>query len=118
MVSCNYTDQKQIGKNYFIRSINSKEFIDIGYGEENFSEGFIPNTVFEVLWNEKYILVKRHPINQSNLVDFFIIKKVKDDIRLASKNRIGPLSKENYKKTINQLNIKENTLNKVVYNSW
>jgi len=93
LTSCDYHYQKQIGENYFIRCIENRNRMNIGFGATDTSEGLISSTVFEVFYDDEYILVKRHPITKGKEVtEYYIIKKVKFGVAKASKNMYGPLT--------------------------
>ncbi|MCH7408064.1 hypothetical protein MM239_01545 [Belliella sp. DSM 111904] len=67
--------------------------MSIGFGKSELNEGLIDQTVFEVNWNDEFILSKRHPskgINFTNFdrnqVNYYMIKKVDfGDIKLLKK---------------------------------
>jgi hypothetical protein len=119
--SCDYY-QKQIGENYFIRWVNTRESMDIGFGMKDGSEGLIKETVFEVHWNDEYIIAKRHPrdgtgddgINRS-ITEYYILKKVKFGEAKASQNMFGPLIKEEYKSKKAELGLIESEMESLFF---
>ncbi|MCH7414372.1 hypothetical protein MM213_12810 [Belliella sp. R4-6] len=114
LLSCDYFYQKQIGEFYFLRAVNSPVTMSIGFGTSEINEGLINQTVFEVHWNEEYILAKRHPSQGVNVgdidrdqVDYYIIKKVDFGDKRATEYVEGPLSKGDYSKRIFELELDE-----------
>jgi hypothetical protein len=118
-ISCDYWYQKQIGENYFIRCIESRDRMDIGFGTSESSEGLIGNTVFEVHWNNKYILAKRHPAHlgasRKSVIEYYVVKKVKFGEAKASQNMYGPLNLEEYEKKKRELGLDEGKMESVVF---
>lgn len=119
--SCDYY-QKQIGENYFIRAINSRETMDIGFGKKDGSEGIVDQTVFEVHWNDLYILAKRHPLEgvgndgiNRDSTEYYILKKVKFGEAKASQNMFGPLTKQEYKFKKEELGLIESEMESITY---
>jgi hypothetical protein len=84
--------------------------MDIGFGTTGSSEGLIEPTVFEVHWNDLYILAKRHPlnlgVNSKSVTDHYIIRKV-SAAREVLANTYGPLNFEDYEKKKTELGINE-----------
>lgn len=116
LISCDYRYQKQIGESYFIRCIETRDRMDIGFGTPESSEGLVENTVFEVHWNEKYILAKRHPAKFGKTVtEYYVIKKVKFGEAKASENMFGPLTFEEYQKKKFELSLDENKMESEVF---
>lgn len=119
--SCDYTYQKQIGENYFIRCIESRERMDIGFGEKDGSEGLIQQTVFEVHWDNSHILAKRHPSGfgspeiDRSITEYYVVKKVKFGEDKASKNMFGPLDLNQYEKKKLELSIDESNMESIVF---
>lgn len=119
--SCDYEYQKQIGENYFIRCIESRERMNIGFGNKDGSEGLIDETVFEVYWNEQYIIALRHPpikgsggINH-DVTEYYIIRKVILGEEKASSNTYGPLTREEYEIKIKELRLDTSKMQSVVF---
>ncbi len=116
LTGCDYSYQKQIGESYFIRCIEQRYRMDIGFGHQDGSEGFISQTVFEVYWNSKYILAKRHPEfhNNKKLTEYYIAEKVVFPER-GWDYLIGPLNKADYEKKIKELNLDLDKMEHVVF---
>ncbi len=93
--------------------------MNIGFGTSEISEEIIGNTVFEVHWNEKFILVKRHPANlgdsRKSVIEYYVVKKVKFGEAKASQNMFGPLTLEEYKKKKLELSINESEMKVEVF---
>ena len=61
--------------------------------ERNDCIGRIPETVFSVGWNERFIVAKQHPSNNKAVTNYFILEMARDS-KLAdpSASVTGPLS--------------------------
>ena len=116
--SCDSYYQKQIGDFYFIRYIDLKRTMDIGFGNKESSEGLVDPTVFEVYWNEKYILVKTHPDFLENrlLTEYYVIEKVRFGEKRAKDYMIGPINEEQYEMEIKKLKLNINNMEHILYN--
>ncbi|MCH7408057.1 hypothetical protein MM239_01510 [Belliella sp. DSM 111904] len=120
---CDYSYQKEIGESYFLRAINSPVTMSIGFGNSKINEGLIDQTIFEVHWNDDFILAKRHPSKGINLadidrnqVDCYVIKKVNFRDKKASEYVEGPLRKEDYSKRILELGLDEDDMSSLTFN--
>jgi len=109
--SCDYSYEKQIGENYFVRCIESRERMSICFGTSDFNEGIIGQTVYEVHWNDQYILAKRHPSNlgskKKEVTEYYILKKVIFGEAKASPNMYGPFILKEYEKKKEELGLLE-----------
>jgi len=120
LIACiDYSYQKQIGESYFIRCIEQRYRMSIGFGTAEISEGLIPQTVYEVHWNDKYILAKRHPSElfekSKTVTEYYVVKKVKFGEAKASKNMFGPLNLEEYNQKKRELGLKESEMETVLF---
>ena len=95
--ACDYTYQKQIGESYFLRAIDLKESMCIGFGTKESNEGIVPSTVYEVQWNDEIILAKQHPKN-SDETYYYLIRKTKFGVEKGTKYMDGPISEYEAKK--------------------
>lgn len=86
--------------------------VDIGYGytDSEGSEGFIDQTVFEVFWDNNYIIAKRYPNLDKKIIEYYIAKKVKDDIKLAVKNRFGPYNLKQFDTKLKEFKLDTNEM--------
>ena len=114
--------QKQIGENYFIRCIDVRESMSIGFGTEVGNEGIVDQTVFEAHWNDDYILAKRHPLEapgidgiNREITEYYILKKVKFGEAKASQNMFGPLTKEEYINKKKELGLIESEMESISF---
>lgn len=115
MTGCDFEGQDQIGKNYFLRKGDLKKDVDIGFGTKEVSEGIIGPTVFEVYWNDDFILAKRHPISKGKkIVEYYILKKVVFGEAKASENMFGPLTLEQFEMMKKKLSIKEEEMKSII----
>jgi hypothetical protein len=89
--ACDYTYQKQIGESYFLRALDLKESMCIGFGTKDLNEGIVPRTVYEVQWNDEIIIAKQHPIN-SDETNYYLIGKTKFGVEKGTKYMDGPIS--------------------------
>lgn len=115
--ACDSYYQKQIGESYFLRYTDLKRTMDLGFGTEESSEGLIPPTVFEVYWNDQYILVKTHPDFPDNrtLTDYYIIEKVVFGEKRARDYMVGPVAKQAYERNIKALHLHLDDMEHIVY---
>ncbi len=92
--------------------------MDIGFGNKELSESLIEQTVFEVYWNEKYILAKRHPEFKENkqLTEYYIIEKVIFGEERARDFMMGPVNKKVFDQKIKELNLNIEDMEHIVYN--
>lgn len=114
-----YSYEKQIGESYFIRCIESRDRMDIGFGSKEISEQLVGNTVFEVHWDSTFITAKRHPAGlgeeKRSVTEYFIVKKVKFGKENASENMYGPLTSDEYIQMKSDLGINEGKMDSVVF---
>ncbi|MFD2036343.1 hypothetical protein ACFSKL_16180 [Belliella marina] len=122
LLGCDYSYQKQIGESYFLRAVNSPVTMSIGFGSSEINEGLINQTVFEVHWNEEYILAKRHPSKGVNVgdidrdqVDYYVIKKVDFGKERASEYVVGPITINDYSKRILELGLNEKDMSSLTF---
>ena len=114
--ACDYNYNKQIGDHYFIRCIENRQRMNIGFGTEELSEGIIEGTVFEVHWNDDYILAKRHPISKGkDVTEYYVIKKVVFGEEKASENMFGPLTLDEFEAKKKELSIQEEKMEKILF---
>lgn len=115
LVGCGFSKQKQIGESYFLRKGDLKRDVDIGFGNSSSSEGIVGPTVFEVYWNNDFILAKRHPVSkEKNLVEYYILKKVVFGKEKASENMFGPLTLEQFEAKKKELLIQEEDMERIL----
>lgn len=119
--SCDYY-QKQIGEYYFIRCIDVRESMSIGFGTKDANEGILGPTVFEIHWNSDYILAKRHPLQapgingiNRDITDYYILKKVKFGEAKASQNIDGPMKREEYEIKKKELALTESEMEAITF---
>jgi len=103
--ACDYTYQKQIGENYFLRAIDMKESMCIGFGTKDSNEGIVPSTIYEVQWNDDIILAKQHP-NNSNETYYYLIRKTKFGLEKGTKYMEGPISEYEAKNILKEAGVK------------
>jgi len=116
MIGCDFRGQEQIGESYFLRKGDLKRDVDIGFGTSSSSEGIIGATVFEVQWDDDFILAKRHPISKDeNLVEYYILKKVVFGKAKASENMFGPLTLGQFEVKKKELSIKEEDMETILF---
>lgn len=115
-ISCD-SNYKHLGDGYYLRRGDLHFMVDIGYGysDSEDSAGFIDQTVFEVYWNDDYIIAKRHPSLEETKTEYFVVKKIRDNIKLAVKNRYGPLNYEQYINKIIEFNLDTNSMEHIVF---
>lgn len=122
VTACDYSYQKEIGKNYYVRAVNSPVTMDIGFGTSDISEVLIKQTVFEVHWNDNFALVKRHPSEgithefiEKNIIEYYIVKKIKYGEEKASQNIEGPMNREEFEERKVELGLSETQMESVTF---
>lgn len=121
---CDYSYQRKIVGDYYLRAVNSPVTMDIGFGTSEVSEVLVKQTVFEIHWNDEFILAKRHPsegLNYESIIrhdiEFYIIKKVKYGEEKASQNIEGPMNKEKFEKRKVELGLREEKMKSITFDN-
>jgi hypothetical protein len=115
--ACDGYYQKQVGESYFIRYVDLKRTMDIGFGTNGSSEELIGPTVYEVYWNERYILAKTHPDfpDDRKRTDYYLIEKVLFGEKRARAYLVGPVTKSEYERQIKALKLTPEDMEHIVY---
>lgn len=118
LIGCDFRGQEQIGESYFLRKGDLKRDVDIGFGTNELSEGVVAPTVFEVHWDDDFILAKRYPVSKDeNMVEYYILKKVVFGEEKASENMFGPLTLVEFEDKKKELSIQEEKMEKILFDN-
>ena len=119
---CDFSTES-LGHGYFLRAIDGKQNMAVAYGDRSRNAAIVDQTVFEVLYNENFILAKRHPsklgvnlgaINRDS-TEYYVIEKIADDTDNPYRTVNGPLSFEMYKEQLKILGLQEEDLEKLSF---
>jgi hypothetical protein len=113
LYSCGFVINKQIIVNYYITATDAVEDLSICYHEPADDQNYgvvIEPMVFEVGYNEKYIIAKQHPCKFPNPPDTTItnyyILPLKKGMNWRTKNGlIGPLTLKQFNEKRKELGI-------------
>lgn len=119
LMSCN-DYAVDLGEGYLLRAIDGKENMAVGYGDKRFNVAVVDQTVFEVLWNDSFVLAKRHPSKlgvtiatvDRDSVEYYIIEKITNERDNPHRKVNGPFGLKVYNEKLRQLGINENHLEK------
>ncbi|MDO1451904.1 hypothetical protein Q0590_36885 [Rhodocytophaga aerolata] len=110
-----YSYEKKLIGRYYLDAIDSEESMQLSYKDEDsgVGEGIIGETVFEVGWNDKFIVVKQHPHEfgeplNNQITNYYIVKVVHSNHYQTIKNNIvGPLNREEFNDMRKKLEVPE-----------
>ena len=91
---CGFVHDEKITGPYRLVAIDISEQMSVCYTlEKSDCIGRIPETVFSVGWNDRFIVAKQHPSNNRSVTNYFILELARDG-KLAdpSASVTGPLS--------------------------
>ena len=110
---------KQIDKNIYLIATDVMDQMSLSYKvSDNSYEGIIDETVFEIQYNERYIVAKQHPKNRRNqiikdLTYYYIIDLDKE---IGPANKPSQLTKEEFSERMNKNNLSEPLKNVINFN--
>ena len=119
---CDLSTQS-LGDGYLLRAIDGKQNMVVAYGDRSGNSAIIDQTVFEVLYNENFILAKRHPsklgvnlgsINKDS-TEYYVIEKIANDTGNPYRTVNGPLSFEMYEEQLESLGLQEREFEKISF---
>jgi hypothetical protein len=108
----NLTERKIIGNYYLVSTDRNEDETSLSYklsSGDNYI-GIIPETVFEIGYNEFFIIAKQHPkdINKNqdkSGINFFILPIMTLDTLYPQKYLLGPFNETNFINERKKLNI-------------
>ena len=119
---CDLSTQS-LGDGYLLRAIDGKQNMVVAYGDRSRNAAIVDQTVFEVWYNENFILAKRHPsklgvnlgtINKDS-TEYYVIEKITDDTDNPYRTVNGPFSFEIYEQQLKSLGLQEEELEKLFF---
>ncbi|MFC5537624.1 hypothetical protein ACFPQ1_25120, partial [Rhodocytophaga aerolata] len=111
-----YSYEKKLIGGYYLDAIDSEESMQLTYKYEDsgVGEGIIGETIFDVGWNDKFIVVKQHPHQfgeplNKGLTNYYIVRVVHNTINYQTikNNIIGPLNGEEFNEMKKKLEVPE-----------
>ncbi|WP_333662222.1 hypothetical protein [Chishuiella changwenlii] len=114
--SCNDIKSNQIIGRYYLVAVDTKDDMSIGYevDESGNTVDVVPETIFSVGNNDKYIIAKQHPNTNRKITNYFIIPIYKEFTYFPEKGVIGPLSLDEFIAKQKELNISTITFDKTI----
>jgi hypothetical protein len=94
LAGCGFVHDEEITGPYRLVAVDISEEMMVCFGLENGDcVGRIPETVFSVGWNKRFIVAKQHPQGNRAITNYFVLDMTLDN-KLAdpSTSVIGPLS--------------------------
>ena len=112
-----------LGGGYILRAIDGKENMAVAYGDKSFSVAIVDQTVFEVLWNDDFILARRHPSKlgvevatiKRDSIEYYIVEKIANEKDNPHRKVKGPLNLAEYEVELRQLGLNESRLQKTFF---
>ncbi len=102
LAGCGFVHDEHLTGPYRLVAVDTPEEMSICYTlEKNDCIGRIPDTVFSVGWNERFIIAKQHPSNNKATTNYFILEIARDS-KFAEPNEsvTGPLSKSEFEEKL------------------
>ena len=95
----------------------------VAYGDKSFSVAIVDQTVFEVLWNDDFILARRHPSKlgvevatiKRDSIEYYIVEKIANEKDNPHRKVKGPLNLAEYEVELRQLGLNESRLQKTFF---
>jgi hypothetical protein len=101
--------------NYYLIALDDNKELGLFYRDPKTPSPYgrvVPNTVFAVGCDEKYIILKQHSYRPSTssygITNYYIVLVEKDLTRANPKNLMGPLTYEQFISKRHELNISDN----------
>jgi hypothetical protein len=94
LAGCGFVHDEEITGPYRLVAVDISEQMIVCFGLENGNcVGRIPETVFSVGWNERFIVAKQHPQDNKAVTNYFVLDMTLDNESAdPSTSVIGPLS--------------------------
>ena len=111
LAGCGFVHDEKITGPYRLVAVDVSNQMRVCYTLENdVCMGRIPETVFSVGWNERFIVAKQHPSNNRAVTNYFILEIARDS-KLAdpSASVTGPLTAAAFQERVAQLALPEFT---------
>ena len=107
LASCGFVHDEKITGPYRLVAIDVSEQMSVCYTlEKGDCIGRIPETVFSVGWNDRFIVAKQHPSNNKSVTNYFILEMARDSqLAEPSASVTGPLSAAAFKEKVAPLGL-------------
>lgn len=107
LIGCDGLKSEHITERYYLVAVDSAEEMTLSYSvdNDNSTVGVVSKTVFSVGYNDEYIIVKQHPLNNRKIINYFIVPIYKSINYSPEKGVIGPLSLKQFEENRKDLNI-------------
>ncbi len=93
-VGCGFVHDEEIVGPYRLIAVDTDSQMNVSYDSGDGSAiGRIPETVFSIGYNQKYIVAKQHPNNNRAVTNFFYLDTSKDCVYANPEDSVvGPLT--------------------------
>jgi hypothetical protein len=111
LAGCGFVHDEKIVGPYRLAAIDVFEQMGVCYTvEKGDCIGRIPETVFSVGWNDRFIVAKQHPSNNKLVTNYFILEIARDgQLASPSASVTGPLSAAAFEKMAASLGLPQFT---------
>ena len=105
--SCGFVHDEEIVGPYRLIAVDTDSQMSVSYDVGNGSTvGRIPETVFSIGYDQRYIVAKQHPDDNRTIINFFYLDMTKDSGYANSKDSVvGPLTEREYSVASAQLGL-------------
>ena len=95
---CGYVHDEKLTGPYRLIAVDVDEQMNVSYSLPNGSAvGRIPETVFSVGWNDRYIVAKQHPKNNRSITNYYYLDMSHDSAYAdPSASVTGPLAESDF----------------------
>ena len=95
---CGYAHDEKLTGPYRLIAVDVDEQMDVSYSLPKGSAiGRIPETVFSVGWNDRYIVAKQHPKNNRSITNYYYLDMSRDSAYAdPSASVTGPLVESDF----------------------
>ena len=95
---CGFVHEEHLTGPYCLIAVDTLDEMEVAYRLPNGNAiGRIPETVFAVGWNERYIVARRHPQNNRSITHFYYLDMTRDSpYAEPSASVTGPLSESEF----------------------
>ena len=95
---CGYAHDEKLTGPYRLIAVDVDEQMDVSYSLPKGSAlGRIPETVFSVGWNDRYIVAKQHPKNNRSITNYYYLDMSRDSAYAdPSASVTGPMAESDF----------------------
>jgi nitrous oxide reductase accessory protein NosL len=104
---CGYAHDEKLTGPYRLIAVDVDEQMDVSYSLPNGGAiGRIPETVFSVGWNDRYIVAKQHPKNNRSITNYYYLDMSRDSTYAdPSASVAGPLKESDFLRKRTELSL-------------